>query len=68
VEKANFQKHHAPSPECRNVAIGQAIDAFDQIYDVIANKQAVLQFVKRQRKNARTAVVRKAEKFLKRHG
>ena len=68
VEKADYQRHNAPSPECTNVAIGQAIDTFDQIYDSIANKKPVLLFVKRQRKNSRAAVVKKAEKFLKRHG
>lgn len=68
VEKANYQKHGAPSPECRNVAIGQAIDTVDQVYDSAANKKPILQFAKRQRKNSRTAVAKKAEKFLRRYG
>lgn len=67
VEKATYERHGSPSPECRNVAIGQAIDAFDQFFDQIEDGTAVLKFVKRQLKNPRKPVVRKAEKFLRRH-
>ena len=67
VEKAAYERHGAPSPECRNVAIGQAIDAFDQFFDQIEDRTAVLDFVKRQLRNPRRPVVKKAEKFLGRH-
>ncbi len=67
VEKAEFEKRGEPSPECRNVAIGQAIDAFDQVFDQIDNKPAVVRFVKRQLKNTRPPVVKKARAFLARH-
>ena len=67
VEKAKFLHHGELSPECRNVAIGQAIDSFDQFFEQIENKDTVLRFVKRQLKNTRTKVARKAEKFLMKH-
>ena len=67
VEKAKFTKHDQPSPECRNVAIGQAIDTFGQIFVQIENKGPVIKFVKRQLTNTRPKVVKKAEQFLKKH-
>jgi hypothetical protein len=67
VEKAQFQLHDEPSPECRNVALGHAIDTFDQFFDQIEDKAAIIEFVKRQLKNTRKQVVKKAEKFLKQH-
>ncbi len=67
VEKADFLNKGEPSPECRNVAIGQAIDAFDQFYDRVGPKNKVLNFVKRQLSNTRKQVAGKAEKFLRKH-
>ncbi len=67
VEKAAYERHGLPSPECRNIAIGQAIDSFDQFFDQIDDKDAVVKFVKRQLKNTRKPVVKKAEKFLRKH-
>jgi hypothetical protein len=68
VERANYELHGQPSPECRNVAIGHAIDVFDQLFDKIDDKKTILKFVQRQLKNTRKQVVKKAEKFLKKHG
>ena len=67
VEKAKFEMHNNPSPECRNVAIGHAIDSFNQFFEQIDDKASVIKFVKRQLNNTRSAVVKKAEKFLKKH-
>jgi hypothetical protein len=51
VEKAKYQSRGKPSPECRNVAIGHAIDSFDKFYEQIDDKKSVITFVKRQLKN-----------------
>ncbi len=67
VEKGNYLSRGRPSPECRNVAIGHAIDVFDAVFDQIEDKPAILKFVKRQLKNTRQPVVKKAERFLQRH-
>lgn len=67
VEKTNYELHGELSPECRNVAIGHAIDAFDQFFEQIEDKETILKFVKRQLNNTRKQVVKKAEKFLKKH-
>ena len=67
VEKARFKHKGSPSTECRNVALGQAIDTFDKIYDQIDDKETVIKFVKKRLKNRRKAVVKKAQGFLKRH-
>jgi hypothetical protein len=68
VEKARYERHARPSPECRNVAIGHAIDAFRVFFDLIEDKAAVLAFVHRQLANTRRPVVKKAERFLRAHG
>jgi hypothetical protein len=68
VDKAKFLLKGQPSPECRNVAIGHAIGALDGFFDKITHKAAVLAFVKRQLKNTRPPVAKKAEQFLRKHG
>jgi len=65
VEKAKYEHHGELSPECRNVAIGQAIVTFDQLFDQLEDKEVIIKFVKKQLKNSRQKVVKKAEKFLK---
>jgi hypothetical protein len=67
VEGAKYEHHGSPSPECRNVAIGHAIDAFDQFFDLIDDKAAVLAFARRQLQNTRKQAARKAERFLRTH-
>jgi len=63
VEKAQYQ-----TAECRNVALGQAMDALDQFFDQIVDKEPILRFVRRQLKNTRSATRERAEEFLKNHG
>jgi len=60
VEKAQYK-----TTECRNVAIGHAIKAFDQFFDQIKDKEPVIAFVRRQLENTRNATRKKAEVFLK---
>jgi hypothetical protein len=67
VEKARYKVRGQPSPECRNVAIGHAIDSFSQFFDHIEDKPTVLRFVKKQLKNPRPAVAKKAAQFLRKH-
>ena len=50
-----------------NVAVGQAIDAFDLFFEQIDDKAKVIAFVKRQLKNTRKQVAKKAERFLRKH-
>jgi hypothetical protein len=68
VDKAKFLLKGKKSPECRNVAIGHAISAFDGLFDKITDKADVLKFVKHQLKNTRKPVAKKAEQFLRIHG
>lgn len=66
VQKARYLHKGKPSPECRNVVIGAAIDSFAEFYGSIEHKQPVIAFVRKQRKNSRPQVAAKAGKFLKR--
>jgi hypothetical protein len=62
VEKAKYK-----TEECVNVACGHAIDSFSQFYEKIIDKRPVIEFIKRQLRNTRAPVRKRAEKFLKRH-
>jgi hypothetical protein len=67
VETACYQMHGAPSPECRNVACGQAIDAFAVLFEHVGDKKPIVEFVRRQLQSTRPAVQKKAAAFLKRY-
>jgi len=60
VENAQYK-----TTECRNVALGHAIKAFDQFFDQIKDREQVTAFVRRQLENTRNATRKKAEVFLK---
>jgi hypothetical protein len=62
VEAANYQ-----TAECRNVALGHVVESLELLFDQIGNRPPVLEFVRRQLKNPRPAVRRKAERFLSHH-
>ncbi|MFH1194887.1 MAG: hypothetical protein V1720_04195 [bacterium] len=53
--------------ECRNIAIGHAIESFTNFYELIKNKKQVNKFILEQMNNSRTAVKKKAGKFLKKY-
>jgi hypothetical protein len=61
VERATYK-----TAECRNVALGHAIDALAAFYDLIRERDTVLAFVRRQLGNPRRAVALRAARFLKR--
>jgi HEAT repeat protein len=54
--------------ECHNVAIGHAIESLERFFEGIADKKAVVEFVRAQRENPRPATRRKALRFLGKHG
>jgi len=60
VDRAKYE-----TEECRNVAIGHAIQSLDRFFELIPRQRAVVSFVRRQLDNPRPATRRKAEKFLK---
>jgi hypothetical protein len=62
VENAKYQ-----TVECRNIALGQAIDAFDELFAQIGDKERVKRLVKKQLDNTRKSTARKAAQFLKKH-
>lgn len=67
IAKALLKVEHATydTDECRNVALGQALDAFEIFFDNINNKQPVVDLVTRQLDNTRDSVRKRAEKLLK---
>ena len=60
VSRANYA-----TPECRNVAIGHALTAFDRFFEHVRRKKVILAFAVEQTTNPRPAVRKKAEKFLR---
>jgi len=59
VERGSYQ-----TPECRNIAIGQAILSLDRFFPNLRRKRRVIEFVRRQLANRRPATRKKAERFL----
>lgn len=59
VEEARYATR-----ECRNVAIGHAINALDEFFPALRDQHNGLSFVRRQVKNSRRATSNKARKFL----
>jgi len=51
--------------ECRNVALGHALDAFEIFFDKIKNKQPAIDLVTKQLDNTRSGTRKRAEKLLK---
>lgn len=62
VERAKYA-----TAECRNVALGKVVEAFDLFFDELRNKRPVLELVRRKLANRRNATRRKAAAFLMAH-
>lgn len=60
VERATYA-----TPECRNVAIGHAIDCIGRLFSSITGQRLIQCFVFRQISNTRNATRKKAERFLR---
>lgn len=60
VEHATYD-----TPECRNVALGHAINSFERLFPLAVGKAAIQRFVLRQAENPRAGTRKKAEKFLR---
>jgi hypothetical protein len=58
VEEGNYK-----TAECRNVAIGRAIDAFDQLYEDSRQKHTIEMFVQRHLGNRRVPTRKRAAQF-----
>jgi len=53
------------TPECRNVAIGHAMECLARLLPAIADTRAIQRFAHRQVKNSRPATAKKAQRLLK---
>jgi len=61
VEKTRYA-----TAECRNVALGETIDAFDRFLPHVSSKAPVLALARRQLRNRRPSTRRCAERFVRR--
>jgi hypothetical protein len=53
--------------ECQRIIAGKTILAFDNYFDKLTKRQAVIEYVKKQLKSERNATKRKAEKFIRKY-
>ena len=51
------------TPECRNVAIGHALNALAELWPLVGSRPEVVAFVRKQQGNMRAAVARKAKRM-----
>jgi hypothetical protein len=61
VERAEYE-----TPECRNVAIGHALEALKGLWGEVRGDEEVRGFVERQVGNTRAAVARRAWELMAR--
>ena len=54
------------TPECRNVAIGRALECLARLLTVVPDPRPIQRFARRQVKNSRPATAKKAQRLLKR--
>lgn len=54
--------HH--SSECKNIIKGKAILSFDEYIGELIDKEKIIQFVKKELNNTRSATRKKAEKLI----
>lgn len=59
VETAKYQ-----TAECRQIALGQAVKAFDGIWNLLSDKEPVVEFVRRRLKSRRSSTKHVAAEFL----
>lgn len=62
TERAKYK-----TAECRNIALGKAIESFGKLYNQIENKKPIIKFVNKQINNSRPATAKKAAAFLKKY-
>ncbi len=60
VEQAKYK-----TAECRQIALCEAVRTFDQIFDLLDDKSAVIEFVRHRLKSHRNSTRSAAEKFLR---
>lgn len=65
VEHAKYENKGKVSLECKNIVCGTAIDAFERLIHQSAIKTRMIHFVKKQLRNSRPSVRKKAERFMK---
>jgi hypothetical protein len=63
-ELLKVEHYNYDTTECRNISIGKVILAISKYFDKLEDKEAMIEFVRRQTKNSRNATRKKAEKFL----
>jgi len=56
-----------PSPECKNIMMGTAIDYFDKFFDLTERKSEMLAVAEGEIGNTRKKVARKAKAFIEKH-
>lgn len=56
-----------PSPECRNILCGHAINCFEKYFELAHDKNGILAFASAQMHNPRKQVAKKAAAFMKKH-
>jgi len=66
-ELLKVEHYSYDTAECRNICIGKVILAIGKYFDDLKDKEATLDFVRRQTKNTRNATRKKAEQFLRKY-
>jgi hypothetical protein len=66
-ELLKVEHYDYDTDECQNIAIGKVILAISRYFDRLDDKEAVIEFARRQTENTRNATRKKAEQFLRKY-
>ena len=66
-ELLKVEHYDYETDECQNIAIGKVILAISRYFDGLDDKEAVIEFARRQTENTRNATRKKAEQFLRKY-
>lgn len=65
IPSRTFIHQGKPSPECRNIMIGHALECFAKYFDFASDKASIIDFLEKAEANERPSVARKAKALLK---
>jgi hypothetical protein len=68
AEILKVERAHYATAECRNIALGHAIQSFDLFFEQVGDRASVSKLVRKQLKNPRAATRKKAEAFITKYG
>jgi len=66
IPSRTFIHNAEPSPECKNIMVGHALEAFSEFFEASSDKKGIMDFIEKAKANERPSVARRANMLHKR--